>query len=69
LRNGGGKARQQIDLPNGKASGLVEAKEILQGIKGISFVFFSKKDVVRHKLVRDIIKAYEDFEEKREKNR
>ena len=59
----------QIDLPNGKASGLVEAKEILQGIKGISFVFFSKKDVVRHKLVRDIIKAYEDFEEKREKNR
>jgi len=54
----------QIDLPNGKVSGLVETKEILQGIKGIRFVFFSKKDVVRHQLVRDIIKAYEDLEEK-----
>ncbi|MBW1675361.1 MAG: PhoH family protein [Deltaproteobacteria bacterium] len=54
----------QIDLPNGKVSGLVETKEILQGIKGIRFVFFSEKDVVRHQLVRDIIKAYEDLEEK-----
>ncbi|MCK4488391.1 MAG: PhoH family protein [Desulfobacterales bacterium] len=54
----------QIDLPNGKVSGLVETKEILQGIKGIRFVFFSKRDVVRHQLVRDIIKAYEDLEEK-----
>lgn len=55
----------QIDLPNGKVSGLVESKEILQGIKGIRFVFFSKKDVVRHQLVQDIIKAYEDLEKKR----
>ncbi len=54
----------QIDLPNGKVSGLVETKEILQGIKGIRFVFFSKRDVVRHQLVRDIIRAYEDLEEK-----
>ena len=56
----------QIDLPNGKISGLVEAKEILQGIKGIRFVLFSKKDVVRHQLVQDIIKAYEDLEQKKE---
>jgi phosphate starvation-inducible PhoH-like protein len=55
----------QIDLPNSKVSGLVEAKEILQGIKGIRFVLFSKKDVVRHQLVRDIIKAYEDLEERK----
>ena len=54
----------QIDLPDGKVSGLVEAKEILQEIKGIRFVLFSKKDVVRHRLVQDIIKAYEDLEQK-----
>ena len=58
----------QIDLPNGKVSGLVEAKEILQEIKGIRFVLFSKKDVVRHQLVQDIIKAYEDLEQKKGTN-
>jgi phosphate starvation-inducible PhoH-like protein len=52
----------QIDLPNGATSGLIQARDILQGIKGISFISFSKKDVVRHKLVRDIIKAYEDLD-------
>lgn len=52
----------QIDLPTGKTSGLVEAKSILQEIEGISFVFFSKKDVVRHKLVQKIINAYEIME-------
>ena len=52
----------QIDLPSNKHSGLVETKNILQGIKGIEFVFFSKADVVRHRLVRAIIKAYEDSE-------
>lgn len=54
----------QIDLPNGKVSGLVEANDILQEIKGIRFAFFSKKDVVRHQLVQDIIKAYEDLDQK-----
>jgi phosphate starvation-inducible PhoH-like protein len=49
----------QIDLPNGKTSGLVEVHNILQDIKGIGFVFFSKKDVVRHQLVQNIIEAYE----------
>ena len=53
----------QIDLPSEKQSGLIEAKNILQGINGIGFVFFSKVDVVRHRLVQDIIKAYEELEE------
>ncbi len=52
----------QIDLPSEKQSGLIESKNILQGIEDIRFVFFSKIDVVRHRLVMDIIKAYEDFE-------
>jgi phosphate starvation-inducible PhoH-like protein len=52
----------QIDLPPGRVSGLIETKDILQGINGIRFVFFSKADVVRHKLVQDIIKAYEELE-------
>ena len=54
----------QIDLPAGRPSGLIEAKNILQGIEGIKFVFFSKKDVVRHRLVQEVIKAYEEMEEK-----
>ena len=52
----------QIDLPTEKTSGLIESKDILQQIDGIEFVFFTKKDVVRHRLVRDIIKAYEELE-------
>ncbi len=59
----------QIDLPNGKVSGLVEAKAILDDIKGIRFVHFSKRDVVRHQLVQDIIKAYEDLDQKKAMNR
>ncbi len=50
----------QIDLPGGKPSGLIEAKNILNNIEGIKFVFFSKKDVVRHSLVEKIIAAYEE---------
>ncbi len=52
----------QIDLPEGKASGLIEARRILSGVEGISFIYFSERDVVRHRLVRDIIKAYDNFE-------
>jgi len=52
----------QIDLPAEKPSGLIETKNILQGIDGITFVFFSKSDVVRHKLVQKIINAYEELE-------
>ncbi len=50
----------QIDLPPGKRSGLVEAREILSGIAGIEFVYFTEKDVVRHPLVKSIIRAYEE---------
>jgi phosphate starvation-inducible PhoH-like protein len=49
----------QIDLPPKTTSGLVQAKDILKGIEGVGFVFFEKSDVVRHKLVKDIIDAYE----------
>jgi phosphate starvation-inducible PhoH-like protein len=49
----------QIDLQDKKTSGLVEIQTILKGIKGIRFVYFSEKDVVRHPLVQKIIKAYE----------
>jgi phosphate starvation-inducible PhoH-like protein len=52
----------QIDLPSNKPSGLIETKNILGNIQGIRFAFFSKADVVRHKLVRDIIRAYEELE-------
>lgn len=53
----------QIDLPDGKRSGLVEAVKILKNVDDIQAVRFSEKDVVRHKLVMDIIKAYEKNEE------
>ncbi len=49
----------QTDLPSIKDSGLIEAKNILTGINGIKMVFFSKNDVIRHKLVKQIIEAYE----------
>ena len=52
----------QVDLPPGKASGLTEIIKILEGIEGIDFVFFSEKDVVRHRLVQAIVKAYEKYE-------
>ncbi len=54
----------QTDLPNGKVSGLIEAMHILDDIKGIQFVFFSKEDVIRHPLVQEIIEAYEKMEKK-----
>jgi phosphate starvation-inducible protein PhoH and related proteins len=56
----------QIDLPTGKRSGLVEAERVLANIEGIEFIYFSDKDVVRHKLVQMIIKAYETHTKKSE---
>jgi len=53
----------QIDLPDGKRSGLVEITKILKNVDDIKTVRFSEKDVVRHKLVQDIIRAYEKYEE------
>ena len=50
----------QIDLPNARRSGLVEAAEILKNVEGVSFNYFSEEDVVRHHLVQRIIRAYDD---------
>ncbi len=52
----------QVDLPSGRGSGLIEVQKILEGIEDIRFVYFTNKDVVRHKLVQQIIKAYEHYE-------
>ncbi len=57
----------QIDLPDGKRSGLVEVIKILKNLDDIQTIRFSEKDVVRHKLVQDIIKAYEKYEEVKKK--
>jgi phosphate starvation-inducible PhoH-like protein len=54
----------QIDLPFGKTSGLIEAERILRDVEGIKLIYFSEKDVVRHKLVQEIIKAYERYEKR-----
>jgi len=53
----------QIDLPPGQKSGLVEAQRILHSVDGIDFCFFDERDVVRHRLVRLIIEAYQDTQE------
>ncbi len=52
----------QIDLPNGRISGLVEAISVLSGAEGIAFCYFDERDVVRHRLVQSIIKAYERWD-------
>lgn len=59
----------QIDLPENKVSGLIEIQGILKGIEGIQFVYFTEKDVVRHPLVQDIIKAYDRMEERRSRTK
>jgi phosphate starvation-inducible PhoH-like protein len=51
----------QIDLPAGRTSGLVEAMKVVSHIDGVSFTYFDDRDVVRHKLVQQIVKAYEAF--------
>jgi phosphate starvation-inducible PhoH-like protein len=61
----------QVDLPNDRVSGLIQVKDILRDIEGIAFVYFDEKDVVRHRLVQEIIKAYDrhqtaDLRESRE---
>ena len=59
----------QIDLPDGKKSGLKEVVQVLKDVDGIATVRFSDKDVVRHRLVQDIIRAYEKYgEAKRRKH-
>lgn len=51
----------QIDLPSRSVSGLVEIQEVLNGVEGVGFQYFDKSDVVRHRLVKNIIEAYERF--------
>lgn len=58
----------QIDLPSGKLSGLIEAEKILNDIEGIKVIYFSEKDVVRHKLVQEIVRAYERYEKRHTEN-
>lgn len=59
----------QVDLPDGKKSGLKEAQRILKDIDGIAFCMLTEKDVVRHPLVQKIIKAYEKYDEQQEKRK
>jgi phosphate starvation-inducible PhoH-like protein len=59
----------QIDLDRKKESGLIKSQGILKGIEGIQFVYLTERDVVRHKLVSDIIKAYEKYESKYKEGR
>ena len=54
----------QIDLPNKKESGLLQASEVLSKVKGVAFVEFTGEDVVRHPLVKDIISAYNKWDKK-----
>jgi phosphate starvation-inducible PhoH-like protein len=51
----------QIDLPEGKRSGLLTAIDVVREVPGIEFVYFNEKDVVRHHLVQQIIRAYERY--------
>ncbi|MGB5817555.1 MAG: PhoH family protein [Thermoanaerobaculia bacterium] len=55
----------QIDLPAGKVSGLIEAQEVLDGVGGIEFIRFDERDVVRHRLVQKVVKAYERHDKRK----
>lgn len=59
----------QVDLPDGKQSGLKEALRVLDGVEGIAQCYLTEKDVVRHELVQRIVKAYADYESKKGKGR
>jgi phosphate starvation-inducible PhoH-like protein len=54
--------KTQVDLPRREDSGLLQIERILKGIEGIEFVYLDDRDVVRHRLVKDIIRAYEDVD-------
>ncbi|HVF60783.1 MAG TPA: PhoH family protein [Thermoanaerobaculia bacterium] len=57
----------QVDLPQGRMSGLREARDVLSGVEGIKFFYFDQRDVVRHALVQKIVSAYDQFEQRKEK--
>ncbi|MFQ5533030.1 MAG: PhoH family protein, partial [Candidatus Methylomirabilales bacterium] len=50
----------QVDLPPGKTSGLIEVRSVLRDVEGIDFVYLGQEDVIRHELVQQIIRAYEE---------
>jgi phosphate starvation-inducible PhoH-like protein len=56
----------QVDLPSTRASGLIEIQSVLKSIEGIRFVYFTEKDVVRHELVSEIVRAYDEWSRRRE---
>ena len=55
----------QVDLPSTRASGLIEIQSVLKHVAGIRFVYFTEKDVVRHELVSEIVKAYDEWSRRR----
>jgi phosphate starvation-inducible protein PhoH and related proteins len=55
----------QVDLPSGRASGLMEVQKVLRGVEGIAFCAFSEVDVVRHPLVQEVVRAYDVFDAER----
>jgi phosphate starvation-inducible PhoH-like protein len=59
----------QVDLPSGRGSGLVEVQKVLRGVEGVSFCYFSEVDVVRHPLVQEVVRAYDQFEADRQRAR
>jgi phosphate starvation-inducible PhoH-like protein len=56
----------QVDLPSTRASGLIEIQSVLKHVEGIRFVYFTEKDVVRHELVSEIVRAYDEWNRRRE---
>ena len=54
----------QVDLPSGRTSGLIEAMHVVGKVEGIEFIFFDERDVVRHKLVQAIVRAYESYSDR-----
>ncbi len=59
----------QVDLPDAKKSGLVEAAQVLKGVEDIDIIKFTQKDIVRHQLVQRIVKAYDKYEEQKRSKR
>ncbi len=55
----------QIDLPSGRTSGLIEARRVLKSVKGIKFIQFTERDVVRHRLVQKIVRAYDQYDQQK----
>ena len=56
----------QIDLPRGVKSGLKEAREVLEGVKGLAFIEMNEKDIVRHRLVTRIVNAYNEYDKRKQ---